>query len=297
MSTTIWGKFYWSDYASDEALKMCSLAAQGLWMRMLCTMAGSEPYGYLTINGHTLNEVDLAKLYAVAQAEVGDAVAELDRYGVFSRDAKGRIYSRRMVRDAKKAATARKNGKRGGNPSLGKQKENQLSDKGEDKSGDKPHIPEARSQKPDEDNKSSLPVDDPIEAEFEEWYSRYPRKVAKPSALKAYRRARKKASASELLVGIDVYRATKPDYADYAHPATWLNGERWLDEPPKRENDEPQGRDPGSFAREDWLSRISNADRIWPERYGTHPRNLEGTDEQKADYYLGRHAEQRRVCG
>lgn len=149
MSSTLWGKFYWSDYASDEALKMCGLSAQGLWMRMLCTMAGSEPYGYLTINGHSLNKDDLVKLYATGQAEIDDAVAELDRYGVFSRDAKGRIYSRRMVRDVKKAAVARKNGKHGGNPNLSKQRENQSSDNQQDKATVKRQIPDTRDHIPE----------------------------------------------------------------------------------------------------------------------------------------------------
>jgi hypothetical protein len=45
-------------------------------------------------------------------------MSELDRNGVFSRDRHGRIYSRRMVRDAKTAKEAKKNGKLGGNPSL-----------------------------------------------------------------------------------------------------------------------------------------------------------------------------------
>lgn len=67
-------------------------------------------------------------------------------------------------------------------------------------------------------------------AEFEKWYDGYPRKVAPGAALKAYRRARKKAEAAELLAGVEMYRRTKPDYADWKHPATWLNGECWLDE-------------------------------------------------------------------
>lgn len=68
-------------------------------------------------------------------------------------------------------------------------------------------------------------------ADFEAWYAAYPRKVAKAAALKAYRSARKRASREDLLAGIAAYRKTKADYADWAHPATWLNGDRWLDQP------------------------------------------------------------------
>ena len=45
-------------------------------------------------------------------------LAELELNGVFSRDRRGRIYSRRMVRDAKRSEEGRKHGRLGGNPSL-----------------------------------------------------------------------------------------------------------------------------------------------------------------------------------
>lgn len=70
-----------------------------------------------------------------------------------------------------------------------------------------------------------------MRADFDIWYQAYPRKVAPPLALKAYLKARKKADAATLLAGIERYRKLKPDYADWAHPATWLNEERWLDQP------------------------------------------------------------------
>lgn len=68
-------------------------------------------------------------------------------------------------------------------------------------------------------------------ADFDAWYEAYPRKVARPAAFKAYLKARKKADAATLLAGIEAYRKRKPDYADWAYPATWLNSERWLDQP------------------------------------------------------------------
>jgi hypothetical protein len=72
------------------------------------------------------------------------------------------------------------------------------------------------------------------EREFDEWYAEYPRKRAKGQAAKAYRSARKKASAETLLQRLREQRAAIVarglDYCPY--PATWLNGERWDDEPP-----------------------------------------------------------------
>ncbi|WP_419905064.1 hypothetical protein [Kiloniella sp.] len=77
-------------------------------------------------------------------------LGELEEAGVFSRDRKGRLYSRRMLRDLKKAGVAQKNGRRGGNPSLLKQRGNGVSDKQADKprdnSGLKPQKLDARVQ-------------------------------------------------------------------------------------------------------------------------------------------------------
>ena len=40
--------FYPGDWNSDPQLKLCSLAAQGFWMRLLCVMHTCVPYGHLT---------------------------------------------------------------------------------------------------------------------------------------------------------------------------------------------------------------------------------------------------------
>src|SRR6218665_3602525 len=119
-----WGKFYWSDWRGDECLAACGLAARGLWMEMGCIMAKSDPTGDLMVGGKPLEITALARMAGSTESEVNPLLDELERNGVFSRNAKGVIYSRRMVRDAKKEAIDKKNGKTGGNPSLSKDGEN-----------------------------------------------------------------------------------------------------------------------------------------------------------------------------
>jgi hypothetical protein len=68
-------------------------------------------------------------------------------------------------------------------------------------------------------------------AEFLIWYEQYPRHVGKLAAERAFLKARRIADLEELIDGIARYRKTKPSYADWAHPATWLNQGRWMDEP------------------------------------------------------------------
>lgn len=70
--------------------------------------------------------------------------------------------------------------------------------------------------------------------EFDQWYSRYPKKEAKEAARKAFTKARKTVTLQELLNGVDRYvSATQDkDRQFLALPATWLNAGRWADELP-----------------------------------------------------------------
>jgi hypothetical protein len=85
---------------------------------MLCVAASHDPTGYVCVAGRSLGVTDLAILTGASETQVNALFAELERNGVFSRDRTGRIYSRRMVRDARVSAKNRKNGKLGGNPNL-----------------------------------------------------------------------------------------------------------------------------------------------------------------------------------
>lgn len=146
MTAQPWMKFYPRDWRADEKLRICSLAARGLWIEMLAIMHGSERYGHLLINGNAPTEAQLAVLAGTSANQVTELLGELEAAGVFSRSATGVIYSRRMTADERKARTARNNGKRGGNPNLCKSEDNSSSDKGLDKDADKDAV-KLRSQK------------------------------------------------------------------------------------------------------------------------------------------------------
>ena len=67
--------------------------------------------------------------------------------------------------------------------------------------------------------------------EFDRWYAVYPLHKGRDAALKAFVKARKRASLNDLVAGAERYRddpSRKPDYT--AHPASWLNAGRWLDD-------------------------------------------------------------------
>lgn len=148
-----WSKFFWSDWEADQGLRLCSLSAQGLWMRMLCVCARHEPKGYLAINGHPLAVDAIARLAGVAETEAENLLAELDRNGVFSRNRSGCIYSRRMVRDEKRSQEGRKHKKRGLSQGNENVEEISLPSRVPTR-GPSPQKPEARYQKEEDANAS-----------------------------------------------------------------------------------------------------------------------------------------------
>lgn len=170
-------KFYTSDWRADPRLKMCSPAARGMWIELICLMHEAAPYGHLLVHGQPPNEAQLASLTGIPSAELPHLMAELERLGVFSRTKEGVIYSRKLVRMAAKSAKARKTGKMGGNPSLGNKTDNSESVKGQDNGRDKTQKPEARDQKkekepPDGGSKkkaSRLPADWVLPRPWGDW--------------------------------------------------------------------------------------------------------------------------------
>jgi hypothetical protein len=233
-----WLAFYPSDYRADPSLRMCSIAARGLWLEMLCVMHEAEPRGSLRIKGRGVTAPQLAVLAGASLHEVEALLNELETAGVFSRDDEGIIFSRRMVRDEAKFQKDRNNGKRGGNPLLLQAAEPEARLLGV-KAPPNPGVnPGVKAQRPytryqsssslrseERASASSLPLED-----FDAFWNAYPNKVAKAAARKAFAAARRRVDASSLMNGLARYRA-KLDDRPWCNPATWLNEDRWSDEP------------------------------------------------------------------
>lgn len=158
MTSHPWMKFYPGDWRSDPKLRMCSIAARGLWIEMLALMHEAKPYGHLVISGQTPTAAQLAVLVGAQPDQIPKLLEELESVGVYSKTGEGVIYSRRMVRDDKRAKHARKVGKKGGNPKLassGKQTENPPQDNPPDKGVDKTQRLEARGQSHHKDDEGA----------------------------------------------------------------------------------------------------------------------------------------------
>lgn len=156
-----------------------------------------------------------------------------------------------------------------------------------------PALPADRSQEPaaKRSRPSSKPRKHAYPADaFATWYARFPRKQARPAAEKAFRKieAADETPFLELLDGIDRFWRVQPDLGYWPHPASWLNGKRWLDEPASstatttaRSGDEPRidfggGVSWGRSVVRKQVERWQSDPTSWPEGTLGPPPNAPG---------------------
>lgn len=106
-------------WEADPFLRMCSLAAQGLWMRLSCLAASSPKPGYIVLgDGRAAGIGHIAKMVGSDAETVENLISELIDNGVAFKSNDGEIYSKYIVSKCQKARSSRNNGKKGGRPSL-----------------------------------------------------------------------------------------------------------------------------------------------------------------------------------
>lgn len=83
------------------------------------------------------------------------------------------------------------------------------------------------------DSCASADAERDIDAEFVAWWEAYPRKRGKGAAFRAFKKAIRSATVDALVAAVEeqtpLLMKNGVDFCPY--PATWLNAERWLDEP------------------------------------------------------------------
>lgn len=145
-------KFYPSDWRGDDELQACSIGARGMWMELMCL---AHKYGgVVLIAGVAPTDAEIARQAKVTKAEAVKYIAELLARGVASRRPEdGALFSRRMVRDARKREINKQNGEKGGNPALTGLFDEPASDSVAGSVGDSvnrlsnPQIPDTRNQR------------------------------------------------------------------------------------------------------------------------------------------------------
>lgn len=238
-------QFYPADWRKDAALQSCSLAAQGLWANLLCIAHECEPYGHLTVNSRPMLCTQVARLVGLSAKECDKLLSELHAAGVNSISAEGAIYSRRMVCDedirnrranggsagAEHGIKGAEHGLKGGRPTIGR---------GVIYPPIEPPPSSSSSSSSSKDINTAPGKRVKVTVHgfppgFDEFWSAYPRKIAKPLASKAFAKVHPDAELLARILASVRQQASSEQWCNEGgrfvpHAATWLNGQRWLDE-------------------------------------------------------------------
>lgn len=237
MSGTVSTRWYFSDWISDPGLRASSLAARGLWIDLLAVAAGNKgkDHGFIVLAGRIPSLPEIARLVGSTVEEVKSLLAELELNGVFSRDRRKAIYSRRMVRAEKN----RGNGRLGGNPMLLKTKDNKKPVNSEPKALIPEPVPEPYfnlESEPSSNVRSVAKAMRPGNDDFERFWKTYPKREGPnpkhPARAKFESLIRSGVALRDLVSGAAAYadeEAANIGTRHIAQTITWLNQRRWED--------------------------------------------------------------------
>lgn len=107
-------QFYPSDWLVEPGLRLCDLAARGLWIDILAISFRLESRGEMRVGGQALSTTQIAQMVGQPLADVERAIEQLLSNGVAEKSDDGCIYCRRMVREEKQRRSKVSAGRAGG---------------------------------------------------------------------------------------------------------------------------------------------------------------------------------------
>lgn len=108
--------WFWSDWLGDQAVRRLTPAERGVWIDLIALAAVGSPTGYVCDErGRKLSDDEIARVTNAGNVEeVTTLINGILEKGAASRDRTGRLFNRRMVRQAEIAAKRALSGKLGG---------------------------------------------------------------------------------------------------------------------------------------------------------------------------------------
>lgn len=108
-------QWFWSDWSGDKAVRRLSPAERGVWIDLLAYAAVGKPVGYVCDdNGIPISYEEIARFTNATPTEVEALIKGIVDKGAASRDRTGRLFNRRMVRQAELSAKRKRIGRDGG---------------------------------------------------------------------------------------------------------------------------------------------------------------------------------------
>jgi hypothetical protein len=209
---------YPGDWLRD-GVSGCSLAAQGLWLRMMFVAHDAPVYGEVFDTNLLHARTNISRRCGCSVEEFDELFSELTEASVPGlRD--GIVLSRRMIRDGKLRETRAKAGRKGGKQTAKQNRSKRTAS-----------AQANRQQNTDNDNDND--IDSDIESDFELFWKEYPRgrKTGKGAARKAFDVACRKVPVGDLIVAVREYAASPLGRGEFVKgPTPWLNGECWNDD-------------------------------------------------------------------
>lgn len=115
MSASNSTQWFWSDWAGDPCVRRLTPAERGVWIDLLALASVGSPAGYVCDHkGNPLSYEEIGRFTNASPTEVESLIAGILEKGAASRDRTGRLFNRRMTRQAEKSAKKRMAGKLGG---------------------------------------------------------------------------------------------------------------------------------------------------------------------------------------
>jgi len=237
-------QFYPGDWLSNTRLQVCSMAAQGLFITLMCYMHQSDRYGYLLVNGAKPDRKQMMKLTRMNPKSFTHALSELLGSGVIKEDENGVLYCRRMIEDQRLREIRKEAGSKGGNPVLVKQTVNQQLNRNPTPSVSSSVSSSSSTSGKDENKEQTLCVRAATEkkgrtacALFDSFWSVWQgKKVERKKCLDHWQRHRLDDRAADITAGLArevAWRANAPPgtfVPQWKHPIRWLRGECWNDQ-------------------------------------------------------------------
>lgn len=283
---------YVQDFLTDEKLNECSAESTGVYIRLMCLMHKSDQYGRILLkqkykqmakqNGKQISNFALQFAFQLVRQmpydveTISRALEELMENGVVSIE-DDVLFQKRMVRDSELSEKRSAAGSKGGRPSqsdrnLLKQKDKQNESKSSSKSeaNTESEIESENKRKKDSAEREK----EAPEVTFEQFWAAYPKKVGKGAAKKSWEKIHPDRELRQRILSA-VARDTKTEQWQKAggqyipHPATWLNQERWEDEP----NSVPPALVPSEPSP---IPAELPDGKTWAEIYGDEPRHFTG---------------------
>ncbi|OAN35076.1 hypothetical protein A4X17_11380 [Plantibacter sp. H53] len=211
-----------------------SLEAIGLW-----TVAGSWCAKYLTdgfvpektvlrLGGDVDSAGELVRAELWSFADDGYQFKDWEDYQPLKADVEA---ERAAAQERMKKVRAAKKGVRPNDPGTPPERSPEPT-QNIGRSSEEVRIAPSQSQSLSQSPSTSAPKVHEYPPEFEQWWTEYPRKQAKPDALKAFKAARKTTDLATLLAGVRTYKLLNigQEKSHLKMPAGWLRDRRWEDE-------------------------------------------------------------------